>query len=283
MSIRSKEHGYHTNRSSLYGSQPLSRNQHLASRDRAHGHRHEKERHELRAALPRSASISRTRDRSSERSSDRLLGRRIERNYAARRFDSRQAFGPYDRRSTREWREKPETKARSTEREWEKSPKIHSTEKGMTPPAVPIATSSDHGIAATEVGDNGDARGVGNQSKKMATTMEDNVTIRSRSAIRSLSFVEDEAVEEGEQVIEALADMETNDSDVATKMTNEEYDDADDDLLGEEYMEASEEKRGEGNIGLTNKADSKKRSGRLNTSSKVFSSQGKGWTCATCF
>ncbi|CAH8324214.1 unnamed protein product [Eruca vesicaria subsp. sativa] len=155
------------------------------------------------------------------------------------------------------------------------------------------ATSSDHGIAATEVGDNDDARGEGNQSRKMASiiispplraaTMEDNVTIRSRSAIRSLSFVEDEAVEEGEQVIEALADMETNDSDVATKMTNEEYDDADDDLLGEEYMEASEEKRGEGNIGLTIKADSKKRSGRLTTSSKVFSSQGKDWTCATCF
>ncbi|CAH8381774.1 unnamed protein product [Eruca vesicaria subsp. sativa] len=153
----------------------------------------------------------------------------------------------------------------------------------MTPPAVPSAApSSEHGIVEAKECGNGGASGSGNQSRKVASiivspplrtaTMEDNVTIRSRSAIRSLSFVADEAVEDGEQVIEALADMETNDMDDVTKMTNEEYDDAEDDLLGEEFMEADEEKRVGGKVGLSNKADGKMRPGRLNTSSKVFSS-----------
>ncbi|CAH8380727.1 unnamed protein product [Eruca vesicaria subsp. sativa] len=233
-------------------------------------------------APPRSASTSRNRDRSSDRTSDRALGGRNERSYAARRFESRHSFGPYDRRSNREWREKPVTKARSMEREWEKPTKFNVKEKGMTPPAVPSAPSSEHGIVEAKEGGNGGASGSGNQSRTVASiivspplrtaTMEDNATIRSRSAIRSLSFVADEAVEEREQVIEALADMETNDTDDVTKMTNEEYDDAEDDLLGEEFMEANEEKRVGGNVGLRNKADSKKRFGSLNTSSKVFSS-----------
>ncbi|CAH8296272.1 unnamed protein product [Eruca vesicaria subsp. sativa] len=129
----------------------------------------------------------------------------------------------------------------------------------MTSPAVPSAHNSGI-VEAKEDGNGGGANGSGNQSRKVSSiivspplrtaTMEDNVTIHSRSAIRSLSFVPDEAVEEGEQVIGALDDMETNDTDDVMKMTNEEYDDAEDDLLGEEFMEANEEKRVGGKAGI---------------------------------
>ncbi|CAH8364273.1 unnamed protein product [Eruca vesicaria subsp. sativa] len=223
-------------------------------------------------------------------SSDRVLRRRNDKSNAARRYDSRQDFGPYDRRSTREWREKPVTKAGNLEREGENLNKFHGKAREMTAPALPSATSSELGIAQTHVEVNGGESGSGAQCKKMASiivspplrtaTMEDNVTIRSRSATRSLSFVEAEAVEEGEQVIDALTDMEINDTD--EKMINEEYDDADDDLLGEEFMEASEEKRVGAEVVLRNKGDTKKRSGRLITSSSTHGSK-PGWECATWF
>ncbi|CAH8305847.1 unnamed protein product [Eruca vesicaria subsp. sativa] len=71
--------------------------------------------------------------------------------------------------------------------------------------------------------------------------MKDNVTIHSRSVTRSLSFANDEDVDEEEQVIGALADMQTDETQDVTMLDQEVYDDAEDDLLGEEFMELSAE------------------------------------------
>ncbi|CAH8342825.1 unnamed protein product [Eruca vesicaria subsp. sativa] len=73
-----------------------------------------------------------------------------------------------------------------------------------------------------------DMVGSGSQNKKIASvivspplrtaTMESNVTIRSKSVTRSLSFANDESVCEEEQVIGALAEMEKSETTAAMGM-----------------------------------------------------------------
>ncbi|CAH8374873.1 unnamed protein product [Eruca vesicaria subsp. sativa] len=98
-------------------------------------------------------------------------------------------------------------------------------------------------------------------------SMKDNVTIRSRSVTRSLSFANDEDVDEEEQVIGALADMQTDETHDVTRLDQEVYDDAEDDLLGEEFMELSAEESKGAEAGAKMKTGSKRQSGRSATSS----------------
>ncbi|CAH8337495.1 unnamed protein product [Eruca vesicaria subsp. sativa] len=90
--------------------------------------------------------------------------------------------------------------------------------------------------------------------------MKDNVTIRSRSISRSLSFANDEEVDEGEQVIGALADMQTDETQDVALLDQEAYDDAEDDLLGEELMELSAEESKGAEAGAKGKMGSRRQS-----------------------
>ncbi|CAH8301763.1 unnamed protein product [Eruca vesicaria subsp. sativa] len=134
------------------------------------------------------------------------------------------------------------------ERKAEKPSEIPGKGRGVVLSEIPPETTTElHGVDEALFGGRDDMIGSGHQSRKMASVivspplrtanMEDNVTIRSRSATRSLSFANVDSVDEGEQVIGALDDMDKNETNDATKMTHEDYDDADDDLLGEEFME----------------------------------------------